>query len=324
MYKRILVPLDGSALAERALPFACRLAVQHSAELVLTRVVEAPALLLGESPSAVTQQHTAIAAAQSYVDRVAGDLHLRQPILTVVYYGEPVAGILDDIRLRKPDLVVMATHGRTGLQVVLGNVAGSVARRSPVPVLLIPPAGARSWGSGAPEAGGAARPLTILAPLDGSPLAEEALPALRSLAERTEARVTLYGVVQLVPVHYYGGGHAAQMQDVGAQIDALETYLGRQAARLSSVADVRTLVEFGSPARRIAEHARDCDADLVVMATHGRGGLSQLLMGSVATSVLHQLEVPLLLVRTSGAAERRRDDQELRRVQPGAALKAAR
>ena len=295
-YRRILVPLDGSSLAERALPFACRLAAQHGAEVVLARVVE-PA---GGAPVAAGE-HSAIGAAQLYLEDIASRLPLRQPIQTAVYYGDPLEGILDEIQLRRPDLVVMATHGRTGLRVVLGSVADAVARRSPAPVLLIPPAGTRAWG---PNELGSGRPLTVLAPLDGSPLAEASLSAIEQLAHGADVRVTLYGVVQLVPTLYYVNGEAGQMQDAGAEIDALETYLTRQAMRLSHVADVRTQVEFGAPARRIAEHARAFDVDLVVMATHGRGGLSRLLLGSVATSVLHRLEVPLLLVRPGGLAER--------------------
>ena len=310
-YRRILVPLDGSALGERALSFACRLVEQHGAELVLVRVVEPHAPSLGPTAphsagrrDAVTDQHSAVGAAQLYLEELASRLSVRRPIDTAVYYGDPVEGLLEEIGLRRTDLVVMATHGRTGLRVVLGSVADAVARRSPVPVLLIPPECARFWGGPEEDSG---RPLTILAPLDGSPLAEAALPALEQLVRGAGARVTLYGVVQLVPTLYSVNGQAGQMQDAGDEIDALETYLARQAARLSRVADVCTQVEFGPPARRIAEHARAFDVDLVVMATHGRGGLSRLLMGSVASSVLHQLEVPLLLVRAAGLAERAAD-----------------
>ena len=289
-YRRILVPLDGSSLAERALPYACWLAERHGAELTLVRCVETGVQTIDAA------HHSAIGAALLYLEELAGRPPARLPVTTAVYCGEPVEGILEEIHLRRPDLVVMATHGRTGLRVVLGNVADAVARRSPVPVLLIPPACAREWGMGA--AGG--RPLTILAPLDGSDLAAAALPAIEQLVggiRETDARITLYGVVQLMPALYYVNGQAGQVQDAGAEIDGLETYLALLARRVARFSDVRTQVEFGSPARRIAEHAHDYEVDLVVMATHGRGGLSRLLLGSVATSVLGQLEVPLLLVR---------------------------
>ena len=299
-YRRILIPVDGSALAERALPYACRLAEQHGAELVLVRVVEPLGQLASTTPDGRAASHSAVGAAQLYLEELAGRLP-RRAVVTAVYYGEPVDGILDEISLRHPDLVVMATHGRTGLRVVLGSVADAVARRSPVPVLLVPPACNRTWD--AEEPGRVGRPLNVLAPLDGSPLAEAALPAIEQLVQGTAARVTLYGVVQLVPALYYVNGQAGQLQDAGAELDGLETYLHRQAKGLWRVADVRTQVEFGAPPRRIAEHARNYDIDLVVMATHGRGGLSRVLLGSVATSVLHQLEVPLLLVRTQGVTE---------------------
>lgn len=300
-YKRILVPLDGSALAERALSFACRLADLHGAELVLARVVEASAPFTVDAEGAAGSAHSAIGVAQLYLEELAGRLTLRRPIITAVYYGEPVEGILEEVRLRHPDLLVMATHGRTGLRVVLGSVADAVARRSPVPVLLIPPACQHFWG--APDEL-PSRPLNILAPLDGSPLAEEALGEIERLARAAETRVTLYGVVQLVPTLYYVNGQAGQQQDAAEEVDALESYLALKARQVSRFADVRTHVEFGSPARRISEHAHDYDIDLVVMATHGRSGLSRLLLGSVATNVLHQLHVPLLLVRSRGVAER--------------------
>src|SRR5688500_16887762 len=94
-YRRILVPLDGSALAERALSFACRLAKQHGAELVLARVVEPQPPLSAQAPEGASAPHSAVGDAQLYLEELASRLTLRRPIQTAVYYGDPVEGLLD-------------------------------------------------------------------------------------------------------------------------------------------------------------------------------------------------------------------------------------
>ena len=136
--RRILVPLDGSRLAEAVLPHIVRLAKRQGAELTLLRVAHAHALReadLAEAQVRVVQE------AEMYLAGVASCLAAEgvraSPV--VRYGGGTPEAILDDIQVRRPDLVAMSTHGHTGLtHLLLGSVAEQVLRASPVPVLLFP------------------------------------------------------------------------------------------------------------------------------------------------------------------------------------------
>ncbi len=136
MYKRILVPLDGSELAEAVLPHALALAKSTGAELVLLRVAFVP-ILPGIDPIEV--QATAVEEAENYVAAAAKPLQAHGvKVEAKIRYGDPVDEILDHVTRDHIDLIAMATHGRTGLKrVVLGSVSEHVLRRASVPVLLV-------------------------------------------------------------------------------------------------------------------------------------------------------------------------------------------
>jgi nucleotide-binding universal stress UspA family protein len=135
--RRILVPLDGSPLAEAALPGVVALARRHGAEIVLLRVAHALAL---PGPNLVEAQVSVVQEAEAYLAEVLRRLGAEGVLASsAVRYGRTPEEILDDIRVRRPDLVAMSTHGRTGLtHLLLGSVAEQVLRASPVPVLLFP------------------------------------------------------------------------------------------------------------------------------------------------------------------------------------------
>jgi len=111
--------------------------------------------------------------------------------------------------------------------------------------------------------------------------------------EGVPSKVTLLKVIELPA--------GTQPHNLAEEISKQEEYLHAQARSLSDIAEVRTSVEVGSPVDCIVERAQDRKADLVVMASHGRGGLTRFVMGSVAESVLHRLDVPLLIVRPDPA-----------------------
>jgi nucleotide-binding universal stress UspA family protein len=136
MYKRILVPLDGSALAADVLPHVQELAKSIGAEVVLLRVAFAH-VFPGADP--IETQVTAVREAESYVMECAQELQkLGVRSEGKVRYGDPAEEILDHVTWDHIDLIAMATHGRTGLKrVVLGSVAERVLRRTPVPMLLL-------------------------------------------------------------------------------------------------------------------------------------------------------------------------------------------
>jgi nucleotide-binding universal stress UspA family protein len=289
MLKTILVPLDGSTLAERALTYAAVLARRSNAKIVLVEAVQAHTLP-GVDPSNAQFELTngAEAYLKSKSDRLDAD-GIRAE--AHVCYDSPVCAILGAAERQQADLIVMSTHGRGGLSRMLyGSVADQILRRSKIPVLLVPSIVEHAW----PPDG----PLSLLVPLDGSELAADALQPAGLLTELFGARLTLLRAIQPAAYPLYGEGYAYIPFDEEAELAEARRYLEDQASRLGeSGGRVNTKVAVGEPARVIGEIAREQDVDVVVMATHGHGGLSRLILGSVATATLRHTTAPLLLVR---------------------------
>jgi nucleotide-binding universal stress UspA family protein len=293
MLKTILLPLDGSSLAERALRYAAVLARRCEARVVLVQAVQAHTLP-GTDPSEAQVDVTT--GAEQYLRTAVGRLGADGIVSeTHVYYDDPVHAILDLAVRQQADLIVMATHGRGGLgRMLYGSVADQILRRATIPVLLVPSIVEHAW----PADG----PLSLLIPLDGSELATQALQAAELLTESFGSRVTLLRVVQPVPYPLYGEGYAYVPYDEDAEVADARRYLDEQATWLGERGvHVTTDVVVGDPARAIGEIARAKDVDVVVMATHGHVGLSRLILGSVATATLRHTTAPLLLVRPSAA-----------------------
>ena len=153
----ILVPLDGSAMAELALPRATELARAAGARLLVLRAAEAHTLP-GADPT--DAQIRVVQEAEAYLARIAERLGTAgvAEVETSVWYGPPASAIIEAARLRKADLIVMTTHGRSGVQrLIFGSVAESVLRGMTTPILLIRSAEAPVQ---APAAAGQARPWT--------------------------------------------------------------------------------------------------------------------------------------------------------------------
>jgi nucleotide-binding universal stress UspA family protein len=291
----ILVPLDGSALADRALPYAIPLARASHARLSLVRAALAHTLP-GADPSEA--QVAVVQRAEHELEATAESL--RSDGLTVethVYYDEAARAIVDAAERQAVDLVVMSTHGRGGLgRWVYGSVADRVLRRMAAPVLLVPAA--------AEPARATNGPLRVVVPLDGSPLAEEVLDPVRLLAVARGAELLLLRVVEPpVPLEVDGEGYLS-LNKREAELAEAQRYLDSIAGRLRAggvMVTARAVVEQAVPT--IVGTAADFRADLIAMATHGRGGLARFVLGSVATGVLHRASTPLLLVRPTMVRE---------------------
>jgi nucleotide-binding universal stress UspA family protein len=194
-----------------------------------------------------------------------------------------IAEVADE---QQAELIVMSTHVRGGPgRWVYGSVADSVLQRSTTPVLLVSPHVDRPLPTD--------RRLRVLVPLDGSELAEEAIETADLLGEALDAELTLLQVVELpsYPLHYLPYNQDAEL---GAARRYLQTQVDRLQAQDKRVTARATV---GNPSWAVARVARDVEADVVMMATHGRTGLARLVLGSVATATLHQTNVPVLLVR---------------------------
>jgi nucleotide-binding universal stress UspA family protein len=294
MFRQILVPLDGSPLAERVLPFAQVIATAGNTRLLLLRVVS-PAESRPDGDA--TDDHSAaLTEAEGYLRDVAQRL---SPGTTnwAVEKGEATDVLLDAIARRGIDLVAMSTHGRSGIgRWIYGSVADAVLRHSPVPVLLASSSmHLTRWRSD--------RPLRILVSLDLSPISETILEPACALADSLKAKLILASVAPLLLMpDPYGGGVVAYDPDQ----DRAErrTYLEGIAAKLQAPGrDVAVRDAFGLVDTTILDVAREEGADMLALATHGSGGLTRLLMGSVATSIVQRSPVPLLIVRPADVSE---------------------
>jgi len=295
MIENVLVPLDGSELAERALPYARVLAKNRAIRLYLIRAV-VPGDLLDTGP--VPDEPKLRADAEAYLEGLTSGRLGNASVRASVYYGEAAETILAEMRARKIDLLLMSTHGRSGLgRWIYGSVADQVLRNATVPVLLVPSACNRTWPDD--------RPIRIAVPLDGSDLAAEVLTPARDLAKALDGEIHLIRAVEQPSYAYVGRSPNAVDLPVavpvpmgGASQAEAENYLGRIAAELRAMGQyAESHVIGGGAVSGIIDLSRDIGADVIAMATHGRGGVVRMLMGSVATTVLQQSSIPIMLVR---------------------------
>jgi nucleotide-binding universal stress UspA family protein len=279
----VLVPLDGSGLAEAALPLARLIATRLGTPIHLLLVLEHERL---EEARQRAEQYLHDAARHAGID---GLIRVRT--------GQPAEEILDEIERLPAPLVVMTTHGRSGLaRWAFGSVADRVVRGAESPVLLL-----RSGHT--PEAEALADVRAILVPLDGSPVAEGALAIARVLAQHFSAELHLVRVAETARLFTVMGSAGAPLSEevVTQMISDLE---GVARQYLDSIAGsshggeaaARVAVLDGMPTVALLNYAAAHGIDLIVMGTHGRGGVNRLVLGSVAERMLRQSNLPILVV----------------------------
>ncbi len=320
MFQRILVPLDGSKGAEHAIPLATRIARASSGSLVLLRVVLSPSEVgtygagirgtTAVKPEAEAKARD-LAEANSYLATLmttyAADLE-DLAIATEAVTGATAPTIFASARYEHADLIVMCSHGETGLKRwVVGSVAHEAVRHSPVPVLVLNEHGV------VPPISAAGHPLRIVVPVDGSELAEIALqPAAQlvaALASPAQGELHLLRVVDL-PSAYGKMKSQAHISDATHEEvkKEAETYVQALAERLRAtdfgggLSIGSSLVDNSDVAATIIKQAEataegSAGSDLIAIATHGRGGLRRVLMGSMAEHLLGHTKLPLLVVR---------------------------
>jgi nucleotide-binding universal stress UspA family protein len=300
MYRKILVPLDGSGFAESALPLALSVAERTGGELHLATVVSTiPPFVFSEGDEGYVKgwfeeergrAREYLAAVRERLEKAAEPAGVQTRILE----GGPAPALDEHIRDEGMDLVVMTTHGRGAFQRLwLGSVADGLIRHAPCPMLL------RRPGDG--EADLAARPAfqRIVLPLDGSKVSEAMLPSAAEMARLFEARLLLVSV--LPPAFPLGSTylpHAAEEERKRKERAAeLRSYLERTKAELreQKVEAEAEVVADKEPAEAILDHAERVAADLVAMSTHGRGGVARMVLGSVADKVIRAAAVSVFV-----------------------------
>ena len=279
--RRVLVTLDGSPLAKKAVPFAAHLARLANAPVQLLRVhPDWNAWLLGnQSVLHLARERRELAHTQAVQELAETARELEDqgiPTDTLVRAGDPGSVIAEVLEQHQVDLLVMSTHGRSGVERMLfGSVAEQVLHVARVPILLIPPECAVDWTD--------QEHLRILVALDGSPRSEAVLPAAGTIARSLNAELHLLSVV----------GPRLRSADR----KKLEQYLHRVASGLLANDRVRSHVAEGAAVSAITAYAREHQIDLIAMSTHGHRGLARLVMGSVTAATLLQANVPVLVVR---------------------------
>lgn len=300
--KTMLVPLDGSPLAERAIPYAVAVARATDGRLAIVRTAHGLTRPGGDESQVRSK---VMEEAEAYLEALAGRLaehHL--PIDTGTNGDDTVEGIILEADFRQADMIVMATHGRSGLgRWIYGSVAEAVLRRTTVPVMLIP-----AWLPEAGETPLGVKP-KVLVPLDGSAFAEEALAPATTLAAALGGELMLvHAISPFEQVMTPEVTLPSYTEEAQAREEVARAYLNDLVKRsAASGVTVNVDIRMGLPPDAIAAAARENNATLVVMATHGRTGVRRLLMGSVADATLRRSELPILFVRPqqekSGAAE---------------------
>ena len=306
MYKVIMVPTDGSGFDREAIRVALRMAERSNAKVRLVRVLESDSFF-GTTPEAHWTPLSAElgrskrTSALSELYSLAAECRTEfKADITVDLHGGPVADVLQGYARRHDvDLIVMSTHGRSGIsRLSLGSVTDSLIRHTTIPVLVVKsPASYLN-----PQVDHAFK--RIVVPLDGSALAEQVLPRVLTLARLEEARISLLQV--LVPQSY------SQKEIVDPNlpwwdkdVSIAQAYLFRIASRLRRDGLIVTtdIVIGENIAHAIGDFASREKADLIAIATHGRGGLARMLRGSVADAIMLSGKMSMLVFKPDHVGE---------------------
>ena len=289
MFKTIVVPLDGSAESNVALPLARAMAQSTGGAIWLLRVAPTSAFTF-------TEDHTRTHEAAQSIERIAEELASGgievHPVTREGYATEEILHLSGETAA---DAIVMRTHGRAGLErAVFGSVAEEVLKMTAVPLALVRPGGRR-----------VSHIHKLLVPVDGSPGGSVALQTAVDIAKTTAASISVVQVVVPVPTLAYMAPYdysGAAFYDPGWDHDALvaaRTYVDAIAARLrglglSAHAEARFAPDI---AGAIVDAAEQANTDLIVMSTHALTGPARAVLGSVANAVMRTSPCPVVLVK---------------------------
>lgn len=298
MFKKILVPLDGSPPAEAALAPAMQLARATGAEILLLRSIQlvytAMPMVAGEYEWIWPEyaREDSRREVREYLDDLrrlhnCDECHVR----AIALEGDPASGIVDTAEEEDVDLIVMSSHGHTGVRrAVLGSVTERVLHTVSCPVLVT-----RSQ-----------EPIRrILVTLDGSELGERALQPALEIARAVGGRIILLRINEIVPLNPLDVAVSwdwditeQEQRLMGEMRQTAEIYLRDVVVRFNmSPSEVETIVLDGIPVDRIQEFARLYGIDLIAMSTHGHTGLRRWLYGSVTVKVMRGSHCSMLIIR---------------------------
>ncbi len=320
MYRKIMVPLDGSTLSEKVLPFVIRLANRLESEVLLLRVVETQTLLT----TTPLHRQESIQKGEAYLHQIRrvitepGYLPYLKPdqVQTLCVYGSPVEEICRAATTEKVDMNIMTTHGRNGLsRLVAGSVASRVLHDVALPVMLIRPV-EQKYGQLLQETlYGLGEPNTtclddkdgqILLALDGSAEAAAAIEPAIELGRKLGSTLHLLNVIEpAIPVGYgemYGliynqdqidGTDSQNVAQARIYLDKIQKQVQDSGLKCVKV------IKMGKPAREILDYSQLIGAQAIIMTSHKRSEMAHFFLGSVAQAALHESHLPVLMVPTA-------------------------
>src|SRR5579871_32775 len=291
MFGQLLVALDGSECANHALDAALTLARTEGSTLTLCSVADSSALFRSRLPADLVESTSAElrAGAEKVVEAGASKARaLGTNVSTCIVEGEPSFEITRRAAQEGVGAIVMGTHGRSGLRLlVMGSVTESVLRSSPVPVVAV-----RATARIAALDSNA----RVVVPIDGSECSMRALDLAAEFAATFGGELLILHVVDLAKAATLTGGQAElavgcveELQDEGRRIvdEAVE--------RIAKRVRIASRIEDGSAAEVIGRVVAEVVPAYVVMGSHGRTGVSRLVIGSVAASVVRNAAVPVMV-----------------------------
>lgn len=292
MYDQILYPTDGSEPAESVLDYSLRIASEHEATIHILNVADTNqdslTRIQGEVIDVLEREGEKIVneAAQRATDRGIS-------VVSEVRQGTPSTSIVEYSQQFDIDLIVMPTHGRSGLKrFLIGSVTERVINTAEAPVITVNP--------------DRDRPLTypcqnLLVPTDGSRGAELALREGIAVAKATGATLHLLHVVETGSL----GPDARSVLKEGELTERANTIMAEatETATAESLDAVESEIEYGSPARKIRTYIQENKIDLAILGTHGETDFSRYMMGGVSAKIVRTSPIPVMWVRESESSE---------------------
>jgi nucleotide-binding universal stress UspA family protein len=287
MFEKILVPLDSSSMAEQALPYVVELARSFHSAVDIVYVCEAHRV----EGSSVCQAYLDDVAAKIISELSGQD----EKIKTNLVMGSPGQKILDYAQAEKIDLIIMSSHGHSGVTLwPMGGTAEKVLRKTGKPLIIVK---VKEAQGPAPQVDLFKR---ILVPLDGSELGSTVVPYVDAIAGKFESEVILFHVVE-TDKHLHTLGRIDSVPIREEEMDSLRKrsndYLNREKDKFSnSKATVSSVVKEGNVAEEIIRYGDENNCSLIAISSHGHSGFEAWIIGSVTNKVLHASHKSLLFI----------------------------
>jgi nucleotide-binding universal stress UspA family protein len=303
MIRRILIPLDGSVTAERVVPYARTFARGLRLPVELLAVVDVGSLLTSVETARFFDNlvEEELRKSKEYLERIA-ERFAGSRVKRSVEQGSAAEAIIEKAAADESTLVAMTTHGRSGLnRWLLGSIAEKVLRATTNPLLLVRASTER-------KAEGEATLESVVVPLDGSELAEHALPIVAEIAKKLRLEVFLFRAYSnpygpfITGAGYYAVNHDELL--AGIRDDA-RNYLEEKMAELKKqgIGELSYLLQEGVASDEIVSMGSQIPDSLIVMCSHGRSGMKRWALGSVTETVVRHSRSPVLVLRPTRRVE---------------------